>query len=115
MFGDSREDVPGVLAEAAEEVERRQKAPLGPHAPCYLLIHNLPRFRDLRRAAGYRSVAAVTAAADVTDAVDRALAGDGPHFVLVKVTAEQAEAPRIPYSPHELRDRFRTSTSAVVR
>jgi hypothetical protein len=50
LFGDSRDDVPGMLAEAAAEVERRQKAPLGPHAPAYLLIHNLPRFRDLRRA-----------------------------------------------------------------
>jgi ABC-type multidrug transport system fused ATPase/permease subunit len=50
LFGDSRDEVPGLLAEAAAEVERRQKAPLGPHAPAYLLIHNLPRFRDLRRA-----------------------------------------------------------------
>src|SRR5262249_23719206 len=50
LFGSSREDVPGVLAEAAAEVERRAKAAPGPPAPCYLLIHNLPRFRDLRRA-----------------------------------------------------------------
>jgi hypothetical protein len=50
LFGVGRDDVPGVLGEAAAEVERRQKAPLGPHAPTYLLIHNLPRFRDLRRA-----------------------------------------------------------------
>ena len=34
---------------------------------------------------------------------------DGPHFVLVKTTAEEADVPRIPYSPAEIRDRFRTS------
>ncbi len=43
-------DVAAVLSEAATEVERRQKAPQEPHAPIYLLIYNLPRFRDLRRA-----------------------------------------------------------------
>ena len=65
------------------------------------------RLDRLAQAAGYRSVAAVTAAADITEAVRTAFAADGPHFILVKVTSEQAEAPRIPYSPHELRDRFR--------
>jgi phosphonopyruvate decarboxylase len=65
------------------------------------------RLDRIAAAAGYPSVVGVTAAADVTGAVARALAGDGPHFILVKVTADQAEAPRIPYAPAELRDRFR--------
>jgi len=38
-----------------------------------------------------------------------ALGGPGPHFVLVKTTAEEADVPRIPYSPAEIRDRFRAS------
>jgi thiamine pyrophosphate-dependent acetolactate synthase large subunit-like protein len=67
------------------------------------------RLDRLADAAGYRSVAAVTSAADITEAVGAALAGDGPHFILVKVTPESAEAPRIPYTPNELRDRFRAS------
>jgi phosphonopyruvate decarboxylase len=67
------------------------------------------RLDRLADAAGYRSVAAVTAASDITEAVSAALAGDGPHFILVKVTPEGAEAPRIPYTPNELRDRFRAS------
>ena len=52
---------------------------------------------------------AVTDGDDITDAIRRALAADGPHFILAKVTTEEAEAPRIPYTPHELRDRFRAS------
>jgi phosphonopyruvate decarboxylase/sulfopyruvate decarboxylase subunit beta len=67
------------------------------------------RLDRLARAAGYRSSCAVTGGAEITAAVRRALAGDGPHFILVKVTTAEAEAPRIPYTPHELRDRFRTS------
>jgi phosphonopyruvate decarboxylase len=69
------------------------------------------RLDHIAAAAGYRSVAAVTDGADITDAVGGALASDGPHFILVKVTAEQAEAPRIPYTPNALRDRFRASAS----
>lgn len=69
------------------------------------------RLDRLASAAGYRTVAAVTDAAEITEAVASALAGDGPHFVLVKVSAEQTEAPRIPYTPDELRDRFRASVS----
>jgi thiamine pyrophosphate-dependent acetolactate synthase large subunit-like protein len=42
-------------------------------------------------------------------ALRTALAADGPHFVLVKVTAEEADVPRIPYSPAALRDRFRAA------
>jgi hypothetical protein len=45
----------------------------------------------------------------VSDAVRAALASDGPHFVLVKVTAEQAAVPRIPFLPPVIRDRFRAN------
>jgi phosphonopyruvate decarboxylase len=67
------------------------------------------RLDRMAAAAGYRTVAAVTDAADISDAVASGLAADGPHFVLVKVTPAQAEAPRIPYTPHQLRDRFRAA------
>jgi S-DNA-T family DNA segregation ATPase FtsK/SpoIIIE len=50
VFGNGRDDVPAVMGEVAAEVERRQKSPLEQHPPVYLVIHNLPRFRDLRRA-----------------------------------------------------------------
>jgi len=67
------------------------------------------RLDRLAEAAGYRTVAAVTADSDITEAVRQALGREGPHFVLAKVTTQEAEAPRIPYTPHELRDRFRAS------
>jgi len=67
------------------------------------------RLDRVAAAAGYAAVRAVTTAADVEAAVRTALATDGPHFVLVKTTAEEADVPRIPYSPAEIRDRFRTS------
>jgi phosphonopyruvate decarboxylase len=67
------------------------------------------RLDRVAAAAGYRAVTAVTAAGDVEGAVRAALAGDGPHFVLVKTTAAEADVPRIPYSPGEIRDRFRAS------
>src|SRR2546426_384158 len=67
------------------------------------------RLDRVAAAAGYRTVAAVTAAAETEAAVRAALGADGPHFVLVKTTAEEADVPRIPYSPAEIRDRFRAS------
>ena len=67
------------------------------------------RLDRVAAAAGYRSAVAVTDAADIERAVEQALAGDGPHFVLAKVTAEEADAPRIPFSPAQIRDRFRAS------
>ena len=67
------------------------------------------RLDRVAAAAGYRTVAAVTAAAETEAAVRAALGADGPHFVLVKTTAEAADVPRIPYSPAEIRDRFRGS------
>jgi phosphonopyruvate decarboxylase len=73
------------------------------------------RLDRVAAAAGYRAVSAVTAAADVQDAMRIALAGDGPHFLLVKTTAEEADVPRIPYTPAEIRDRFRTSLNGATR
>jgi hypothetical protein len=54
----------------------------------------------------------VTAADAITGAVRTALESDGPHFILAKVTTEEASVPRIPYTPHELRDRFRATIRA---
>ena len=70
------------------------------------------RLDRLAGAAGYRTVTAVTDADEITQAVRTALDSDGPHFILAKVTAEEAEVPRIPYTPHQLRDRFRASVRA---
>jgi phosphonopyruvate decarboxylase/sulfopyruvate decarboxylase subunit beta len=70
------------------------------------------RLDRLAEAAGYRTVAAVTDADEITQAVQTALDSDGLHFILAKVTAEEAEVPRIPYTPHQLRDRFRASVRA---
>jgi sulfopyruvate decarboxylase subunit beta len=70
------------------------------------------RLDRVAAAAGYRSVVAVTEADDVERAVQQAVAGEGPHFVLAKVTAEEADVPRIPFSPAEIRDRFRASMLA---
>jgi phosphonopyruvate decarboxylase len=67
------------------------------------------RLDRVAAAVGYRTVRAVTAATDVEHAMRTALDGDGPHFVLVKTTAEEADVPRIPYSPVEIRDRFRAA------
>ena len=73
------------------------------------------RLDRLAAAAGYRSVAAVGADDDITEAVRSALAADGPHFILARVTMEEAETPRIPYTPHALRDRFRAAVRGDAR
>ena len=65
------------------------------------------RLDALAAAAGYRSTAAVTGAAALRDATAVAMRGDGPSFILAKVTGEEQPAPRIPYPPEEIRDRFR--------
>jgi phosphonopyruvate decarboxylase len=70
------------------------------------------RLDRLAEAAGYQTVAAVTAADEITHAVRTALDSAGPHFILAKVTTAEASVPRIPYTPHELRDRFRASVRA---
>jgi len=70
------------------------------------------RLDRLAVAAGYRTAVAVTAASEVETAMRAALASEGPHFILVKVTREEAEAPRIPFTPAAIRDRFRASVLA---
>jgi phosphonopyruvate decarboxylase len=60
-------------------------------------------------AAGYRTAGAVTRSDELAAVVQRALTSDGPHFILAKVTTEEAEVPRIPHTPEAIRDRFRTS------
>jgi sulfopyruvate decarboxylase beta subunit len=71
------------------------------------------RLDRLAGAAGYRSVQAVTTADDVTAALRAMLAAAGPHALLVKVTPEEADVPRIPLTPVQLRDRFRASVEAA--
>ena len=73
--------------------------------------------RDLRldwlaAAAGYRTVTAVDDAVALGAALRRARNADGPHFLLVKVTPEDAEVPRVPLAPEALRDRFRAAVAA---
>jgi phosphonopyruvate decarboxylase len=67
----------------------------------------------LALAAGYASALAVTGAAEITRAVSAALASDGPHFILARVTAEEQPAPRIPYPPEQIRDRFRAALGGL--
>jgi phosphonopyruvate decarboxylase len=70
------------------------------------------RLDRVAAAAGYRSAVAVTTAVDVGRAVQQAVATDGPHLILAKVTTEEADVPRIPFTPAEIRDRFRASVLA---
>ena len=67
------------------------------------------RLDALAAAAGYRTVAATTTEDQVAAAMVTALATEGPHFVLVKVTPEQADVPRIAHTPAQIRDRFRAT------
>jgi hypothetical protein len=67
------------------------------------------RLDRLAAAAGFASSVAVCEPWSLDEALGAALATDGPHFVLVKVTAEEADVPRIPYTPAALRDRFRAA------
>ena len=69
------------------------------------------RLDRLARDAGYRTATAVTSADDIAGAVRAARATEGPHFILVKVTAADTPAPRIPHGPEEIRDRFRRAVS----
>jgi phosphonopyruvate decarboxylase len=66
-------------------------------------------------AAGYERVAAATGADEIRDAVATALEGGGPSFILARVTGEEQPAPRIPYRPEEIRDRFRSSFGPGAR
>jgi phosphonopyruvate decarboxylase len=63
---------------------------------------------QIARAAGYERATAVTAADELHAAVAAAVAGGGPSFILARVTGEEQPAPRIPYAPEEIRDRFRS-------
>ena len=67
----------------------------------------------LARAAGYERVTAVAGADELHAAVATAVAGGGPSFILARVTGEEQPAPRIPYSPEEIRDRFRSCFGAA--
>jgi phosphonopyruvate decarboxylase len=67
------------------------------------------RLDRLAAAAGFATAAAVTEPWGLEAALRAALATPGPHFVLVKVTPEEADVPRIPYTPVALRDRFRAA------
>jgi hypothetical protein len=67
------------------------------------------RLDRMAAAAGFASAVAVTDPVSLEAALREALATAGPHFVLVKVTTEEADVPRIPYTPAVLRDRFRTA------
>ena len=62
----------------------------------------------IARAAGYERAVAVAAADELRAAVAAAVAGGGPSFILARVTGEEQPAPRIPYAPEEIRDRFRS-------
>ncbi len=70
------------------------------------------RLDRIARGAGYRTVAAVTTPAAIEASMRAALGSDGPHFVLAKVTAEEADVPRVPHTPRQIRDRFRRSVAA---
>jgi phosphonopyruvate decarboxylase len=72
----------------------------------------------IARAAGYERAVAVAGADELRAAVAAAVAGGGPSFILARVTGEEQPAPRIPYAPEEIRDRFRscfTGTAGPAR
>jgi thiamine pyrophosphate-dependent acetolactate synthase large subunit-like protein len=68
------------------------------------------RLDRIARSAGYRTAVAVTTTDEVAGALRSADGAGGPHFILVKVTAAESPAPRIPHTPHAIRDRFRRET-----
>jgi phosphonopyruvate decarboxylase len=67
---------------------------------------------EVARAAGYERALAVAGGDELHAAVAAAVAGGGPSFILARVTAEEQPAPRIPYPPREIRDRFRSCLGA---
>jgi phosphonopyruvate decarboxylase len=67
------------------------------------------RLDRLASSAGYRTATAATTQDEVAAAVRAAGIDAGPHFILVKVTPAESPAPRIPHTPHAIRDRFRQS------
>ncbi len=73
------------------------------------------RLDHVARACGYRSTTAVTTAAETRAAVEDAVGGGGPALILAVVTAEEQPAPRIPYPPEEIRNRFRGAIEAAAQ
>jgi len=65
------------------------------------------RLDGLAAAAGYTRARCATTAREIASALTEALASDGTSFLLARVTGEDKPAPRIPYPPEEIRDRFR--------
>ena len=65
------------------------------------------RLDHLAAAAGYRRVVAATEPDAIVAALEEMLTSPGPHFLLMKVTTDEADVPRIPHAPHAIRDRFR--------
>jgi phosphonopyruvate decarboxylase len=72
------------------------------------------RLDALAAAAGYRTVAAAVSPDEIARHLAAALATDGPHFLLVKVTTEEADVPRIALTPAQIRDRFRASLGPAL-
>ncbi len=70
------------------------------------------RLDSVAAAAGYRTARAATTLVEIKAALAGALTEEGPHFVLIKVTAHEHDVPRIPYPPETIRDRFRLSLGA---
>jgi phosphonopyruvate decarboxylase len=70
------------------------------------------RLDRLAAAAGYREVAAVDDAPALAAALRQARGTPGPHFILVKVTTEETDVPRVGIEPEALRDRFRAAVAA---
>lgn len=65
------------------------------------------RLEEVAKAAGYALAERVEEGKALLEAVERHLHSLGPTFLLVKVEArEEGEAPRIPYPPEAIRNRF---------
>ena len=64
-------------------------------------------------ACGYARAESVDSAAGVERALRAAIGADGPSFILVRVNDEERPAPRIPYAPEEIRDRFRRALGSA--
>jgi phosphonopyruvate decarboxylase/sulfopyruvate decarboxylase subunit beta len=73
------------------------------------------RLDAVAAAAGYRSATTAVTEDEVADRLAAALRDEeGPHFILVKVTSEQADVPRIAHTPAQIRDRFRASLAGAL-
>ncbi len=71
------------------------------------------RLDAVAAAAGYARAICVATARGISDALTEALRSEGPSFILARVTAEEKPAPRIPYPPEEIRDRFRRALGSA--